>query len=73
MADRKHQIPYLHELDDTWHSLGIPDLTRRLLRRDFDELVAEGFLPDDPQAAEDFISGYLWFEERRKQAERSSS
>jgi hypothetical protein len=41
----------------------IPEATRRLLQRDFEELVAAGTLPDCPAAADDFISGWLWFEE----------
>lgn len=53
MADPQQQSPVPYEL---------PDSTLRLLRRDFDELVAEGILPDTPEAAQDFIGGYLWFE-----------
>jgi hypothetical protein len=45
----------------------MPDFTFHLLRRDYEELVAEGVLPDTPEAAEDFIDGYLSFEGRCKQ------
>jgi hypothetical protein len=58
MADPEHQLPDPNELPD--------DFTLRQLRRDFDELVAEGLLPDTPEAAEDFMGGYLWYEGRRE-------
>jgi hypothetical protein len=41
----------------------IPDLTLRLLQRDFEELVASGFIPNCPAAAEDYIGGWLWYED----------
>jgi hypothetical protein len=41
----------------------IPDLTLRLLQRDFDELVASGHIPNCPAAAEDYIRGWLWYED----------
>jgi hypothetical protein len=59
MADPEHQFPHPDELLD--------DSTLRLLRRDFYELVAGGVLPDTPEAAEDFIGGYLWYEGLREQ------
>jgi hypothetical protein len=45
----------------------LPGFTFHLLRRDFEELVADGILQDSPEAAEDFIDGYLWFEGLHKQ------
>jgi hypothetical protein len=41
----------------------IPDLTLRLLQRDFDELVASGDMPNCSAAAEDYIGGWLWYED----------
>jgi hypothetical protein len=42
----------------------IPDLTLRLLQRDFEELVASGDIPNCSAAAEDYIRGWLWCEDR---------
>lgn len=41
----------------------IPDATLRLLQRDFNELVASGDIPNCPAAAEDYIGGWLWYED----------
>lgn len=67
MADHERPLLVLQRRHAS-HPPEIPESMIRLIRRDFDDLVAAGVLRNTAEAAEQFIDGYLWHEGLRSQA-----